>query len=108
MRGALFAILALLAANAAAQTTYKCTDAQGRVTYSSEACDKLGLKDAGKMADRVTTMPLGPAPKPTARAEARGDAPKSPAAKSKHDAEVSHGGGTQVKPVVPLLEKLSK
>ena len=82
---------------------YKCTDAQRRITYSSEACEKLGLKDAGPMADRVTSMPFTEPPK----SGARKDAAKAPAAKSQDDAEVSRGG-TQVKPVVPLLEKLAK
>ena len=87
MRGALFAILALLAANAAAQTTYKCTDAQGRVTYSSVACDKLGLKDAGPVADRTTTMPLGPAPKSASKGPAAKDAKDSKDGKEEKQAK---------------------
>ena len=101
MRGALFAILALWAAASAAQTMYKCTDAQRRITYSNEACEKQGLKDAGKIADRVTSMPFTSPPKPAAGK----DAAKAPGAKD--DAEVGRGG-TQIKPVNPLIEKLLK
>lgn len=102
MRGALFALLALCSASTAAQTMYKCTDAQRRITYSNETCEKQGLTDAGKVADRVTTMPFTAPPKPAATAAA----PAKPPA-SKDDAETVQRG-TQMKPVTPLLEKLSK
>ena len=101
MRGALFAILALWAAAGAAQTMYKCTDTRGRITYSNETCEKQGLKDAGIVADRVTSMPFTAPPKPAAGKEAA----KPPA--SRDDVETVQRG-TQVTPVVPLLEKLSK
>ena len=87
MRGALFAILALLAANAAAQTTYKCTDAQRRITYSNEACDKQGLKGAGPVADRTTTVPLGPLPKPASKGPAAKDAKDSKDGKEEKQAK---------------------
>ena len=80
---------------------YKCTDSQRRITYSNEACDKQGLTDAGKVADRVTTMPFTAPPKPAAAA-----APAKPPA-SRDDVETVQRG-TQIKPVVPLLEKLAK
>jgi hypothetical protein len=102
MRGALFTILALWATAGAAQTMYKCTDAQQRVTYSNETCEKLGLKDAGTVADRVTTLPFAEPPKPASRK----DAARAPAARE-GDEEAGRSGA-QVKPVVPLLEKLSK
>lgn len=101
MRAALLAILLCWATTGAAQTTYKCTDTQRRITYSNEACDKQGLTDAGKVADRVTTMPFTPPPKPAATSAAA----KPPA--SKDDVETVQRG-TQIKPVVPLLEKLAK
>lgn len=82
---------------------YKCTDAKQRITYSNETCEKQGLKDAGPVADRTTTMPFTPPPNPAARK----DAAKAPAPKEKDDADVGRGGG-QIKPVVPLLENLSK
>ena len=86
-----------------AQTMYKCTDARQRVTYSNESCEKLGLKYAGPVADRTTSMPFVPPPQPAARKEAA----KAPAPRAKDDADVGRGG-TQITPIVPLLEKLSK
>ena len=47
MRTFLLALLAALPASALAQT-YKCIDEQKRITYSNTACDKQGLKDAGR------------------------------------------------------------
>jgi Domain of unknown function (DUF4124) len=102
MRRTLFAVLALWSITGAAQTMFKCTDAQRRITYSSESCDKLGLKDAGPVADRVTSMPFTQSSKPAARKESA----KAPAPRDKDAAEA--GGGTQVKPVNPLIEKLLK
>ena len=108
MRVTLLAILALWSASAAAQTMFKCTDAQKRITYSNEACDKQGLKDAGKVADRVTSMPFTPAPKPAAQKDAA-RAPEAPAARGKDDEEAGRSsGGTQIKPVNPLIDKLLK
>jgi hypothetical protein len=103
MRVAWLLVLALWSAAGAAQTMYKCTDAQRRITYSNEACEKLGLKDAGKVPDRVTSMPFAPPPRPAASKEAA----KAPAPRDKDDADVGRGGA-QIKPVVPLLEKLLK
>ena len=91
MRRALLAFLALWAVDGAAQTTYKCTDAQRRVTYSSEACEKQGLKDAGPVADRVTSMPFTVPPKPAPRTD--------PAPRTEP---------SSIKPVNPLIEKLLK
>ncbi len=84
MRRTLFAILALCSAGAAAQTTmYKCTDAQGRITYSNEACDKQGLKDAGPVPDRVTTMPSDAASLPTLKLKPPVEMPKDAEKKTK-------------------------
>jgi hypothetical protein len=84
---------------ALAQTTYKCVDNQNRLTYSNIACEKQGLKASGTVTeDRVTTMPLPPPPKP---------APKPPAESPKGDAEPAPAAA-QVKPVNPLIEKISK
>jgi hypothetical protein len=68
MRSAAFALLALLAAQAQAQT-YKCVDAQKRITYSNTACDKQGLQDAGPVADRIMTVPAVETRKPAVRPE---------------------------------------
>ncbi len=80
---------------------YKCLDGQRRVTYSNIACDKQGLSDAGPVADRVTSMPFTAPPKPRPAA-----APGKPPGMA-NEAEVG-GAAAQVKPVVPLIEKLAK
>jgi hypothetical protein len=103
MRVAWFLFLSLWGAAAAGQTMYKCTDAHRRITYSNETCEKQGLKDAGPVADRVTSMPFTAPPKPAPLK----DSAKAPAPRDKDDADVGRGGA-QVKPVVPLLEKLLK
>lgn len=113
----LLAALVHAAAPAAAQTTFKCNDGRGRVTYSNIACDKQGLKDAGPVAERTTTMALPPVPaapaKPAGAAPGApaGAAPSAPAAAppaaKDNDAEVA-GSAARVKPVVPLLERLAK
>ena len=74
MRTAALALLALLSLQAQAQT-YKCVDAQKKITYSNTACDKQGLKDAGPVADRVMTVPAGETRKPAARPEPSRPAP---------------------------------
>lgn len=33
--------------------TFKCTDGDRKTTYSNTNCDALGLKDAGKVRDRI-------------------------------------------------------
>jgi hypothetical protein len=73
----LLALLAALPAAALAQT-YKCVDAQKRITYSNTACDKQGLKDAGPIADRVMTVPATEIPKSTPRREPAKAAPPTP------------------------------
>ncbi|MNC94964.1 hypothetical protein D3C83_119610 [compost metagenome] len=77
---------------------YKCTDAQRRITYSNETCEKQGLIDAGPVADRVTSMPFTQPSKPAARKDA---------AKGPDDADTGRGSAP-LKPVVPQLEKLLK
>jgi hypothetical protein len=108
MRVVGFLLIGLWAAAglAQAQTMYKCTDSQKRITYSNEACEKQGLKEAGQVADRVTTMPFGPAPKPAAAGA--GKAPGAKDGKGSKDEAETIQRGAQMKPVVPLLEKLSK
>ena len=80
MRVAGFLLLWCWAATGLAQTTmYKCTDAQKRITYTNEACEKQGLKDAGQVADRVTSVPFTEPPKPAARKDGPKDVPKDAA-----------------------------
>ncbi len=87
---ALFVLCSLcLCAIAAAQTTYKCTDKAGKVTYSGTECHLIGLTPAGEVADRMNTAPAykappkssrpatppaaAPAPKPEAKAAAKAE-----------------------------------
>jgi hypothetical protein len=88
MRVILALLFALWSAAAAAQTVmYKCTDAQKRITYSNEACEKQGLKDAGPVVERVTTMPFTApakdAPLPTQKLKPPVEMPKDPEKNSK-------------------------
>ena len=97
------------AEQASAQTMFKCKDGSGRITYSNVPCEKQNLKDAGPVADRTTTLPLGAAQKPAAAAapaERKADKPGKSAASD--DAEVGVRPAAQIKPVVPLLEKFLK
>ena len=99
MRTILLFALTALPAVALAQT-YKCVDAQKRITYSNTACEKQGLKDAGPIADRIMTVPATEMPKPSVRKEP-GKAPRAA-----EDADA--GKGAQVKPAVPQSEKPAK
>ncbi len=91
-----------------AQTMYKCLDANRRVTYSNITCDKQGLNAAGTVEERVTSMPFTAPPKPAAApVAAPAGAPAAPRPQAQGDAEVG-GPAAQIKPVVPILEKLAK
>jgi len=111
-----FLLLGLWSAAGLAQTMYKCVDAQRRITYSNITCEKQGLKDAGPVADRTTSMPFTALPKPAAAPlkPAPGAEPPGGAAKtavppaSTDEAEAGRGGAVQIKPVNPLIEKLLK
>jgi len=59
-----WAVAGLAQATQAAPTTYKCLDAQRRVTYSNITCEKQGLQDGGPVAERTTSMPFTEPPKP--------------------------------------------
>jgi uncharacterized protein DUF4124 len=64
-RAALFAA-ASLACGAASAQTFKCTDKNGKVTYTNVKCGDLGLKEAGEVPDRIN---VNPAYQPTEQAE---------------------------------------
>jgi len=110
MRATVVLLLACLPAAAGAQTMYKCLDAQKRVTYSNITCDKQGLNAAGTVEDRVTSMPFA-APRKPAAAPAPAAAPGTPSAPAKPatriDAEVG-GSAAQIRPIVPVLDKMVK
>jgi hypothetical protein len=103
MRTGLFLALVLWAASSAAQTMYKCLDANRRVTYSNETCAKQGLTDGGQVADRVTTMPFTQPPKPAATGALPTVKVPVPPADDARD-----GSTARIKPVNPLIEKLAK
>ncbi|MEI6720091.1 MAG: DUF4124 domain-containing protein [Betaproteobacteria bacterium] len=95
-------IVALLGPGAAgAQTMFKCLDGKS-VTYSNTPCEKLGLKKAGEVADRVTTLPS------LAPAAAKAPAAKSAPAGAVPGNEVDLPKTSTTRPVNPPIEKLSK
>ena len=58
-------LLTICAAPAQAADSYKCKDARGGIVYSNETCEKQGLRDAGPVRERLTTMPaVSPTGKP--------------------------------------------
>ena len=69
----ILAASALLLSGELAAQTFKCTDAAGKITYSSMKCSELGLKDAGEVKDRLN---VEPAYRPPARAI---ESPRPPA-----------------------------
>ncbi len=75
-RIALAALVALASAAAQAQTV-KCTDKNGKVTYTNVKCSDLGLKEAGEVPDRIN---INPAYQPTEQAETRQQRSSPPAA----------------------------
>jgi hypothetical protein len=83
MRSAL-AIVAFLAAQEAGAQMFKCIDAAGKTTYSSSACNTLGLKDAGPVPNRLQITPAPPPPPVTSAPSAR---PQREEAKPKPAAE---------------------
>ncbi len=70
------AALAAVAPRAGAQGVYKCVDARGRITYTSQPCENLGQKSGGEVRDTMNVAPAPPAPPPPAP---RQDAPRAPA-----------------------------
>jgi len=78
---ALLAVLALaLCAPAAAQQMHKCKDAAGKITYSGQSCEDLGLSSAGEVKGKTSVAPAFKAP-PKAPQEKTTAAP-APAAKA--------------------------
>ena len=71
MKSSAIALLAAAGFSCAdAAEANKCKDAAGRITYSSEPCEKEGLQPAGQVRDRVMVVP---AYKPPARSPAKRD-----------------------------------
>ena len=57
MRALWLAVIFSAATCAQAAGLNKCSDAFGRMTYTSETCEKEGLTPAGAIRDRVTILP---------------------------------------------------
>jgi hypothetical protein len=81
-----FAALALLLSGGLAAQTFKCTNPDGKITYSGTKCSDLGLKDAGEVKDRVNVSPAYKPPPgaiesrpPPAPAAAKAPIPETPA-----------------------------
>jgi hypothetical protein len=102
------ALMSFWMAGSDAQTMYKCVDGQKRVTYSNIACEKQGLKDAGPVADRTTTMPFGPAQKAAPRTAPAAPAPGPGAQETTKGGGEGGAAGSQVKPTSPPIEKPAK
>lgn len=51
------AALALLLSSGLAAQTFKCTNPEGKITYSGTKCGDLGLKDAGEVKDQINVSP---------------------------------------------------
>lgn len=59
MRALAFAAVFALAAPAAVAqeaSTFKCLDREGRVTYTNTACDRLGLRFAALVGERLSVI----------------------------------------------------
>ncbi len=70
-------LLALLLPATAGAQMFKCKNAAGKITYSSQACNEIGLTSAGEVRDSVTVVPSTPMP-----AQPKPGAPKPAAAAS--------------------------
>ena len=96
-------LLLILPGTSIAQPMYKCLKGTA-VTYSNTSCDQLGLKSAGQVRDRVTTLPMG------GSTQAKG--PSGPAGKPQSqiakENQIDMPATSTIKPVNPLIEKLAK
>jgi len=87
MPRSILAVVALLLSGELAAQTFKCTNPDGKITYSGTKCSELGLKDAGELKDRVNVSPAYKPPPgavesrpPPAPAAAKAPIPEMPAA----------------------------
>jgi len=104
-----FGLLAVLPGTVHAQAMHKCLKGTA-VTYSNTPCDQLGLKSAGLVRDRMTTLPMSSSPQGAQATQAKG--PSGGAGKPKSAMEkanqIDMPPTSTVKPVNPLIEKLAK
>lgn len=84
---ALVAIAALMLCHSAGAQMFKCADKAGKITYSSQACNELGLQDAGEVKDRLQVTPAPPpSARPAAPASSSSQAPQAPVQPAAEDA----------------------
>jgi hypothetical protein len=76
MRALWLAVFFVAATCAHAAGLNKCSDAFGRMTYTSLSCEKEGLAPAGAIRDRVTVLPISTAPVATPRHAPKKDEPR--------------------------------
>jgi hypothetical protein len=74
------AVAVLLPWHPVAAQMFKCTDAAGKISYSSTQCSELGLKDAGEVKDRLNTSPAYRPPPGSTRSSPSPAAPAPSAA----------------------------
>jgi len=74
--------IVFMATQAGAQQVYKCQDAAGKITYASQACDKLGMRSAGEVKDSVNVAPAYKAPPRPAAPAAKTAPPTEPTAQT--------------------------
>jgi nucleoid-associated protein YgaU len=91
LHASLAALLFMSAAGVQAAELTKCVDAAGKVTYSSEACEKQGLKPAGPIKERTTVLPA-----------------QSPPPDKKEAAGEERKPAATVQPINPLIQQLLK
>ena len=95
----------LLAGPAMAQAElFKCTDGVS-TTYASSACEKLGLKSAGAIRDRLTVVGNGPPSAKPGPAKAQ-VAAKPPA--TEEEEQRARRAAAGLKPINPLIDRLLK
>lgn len=99
-----FGLLVISPDEASAQAMYKCLKGTA-VTYSNTSCDQLGLKSAGQVRDRVTTLPMGGSTQAKGPSGPAAGKPQSQIAKEN---QIDMPATSTIKPVNPLIEKLAK
>ena len=99
-----FGLLLALPGPSNAQPMFKCLKGTA-VTYSNTSCEQLGLKPAGQVRDRVTTLPMGGSAQAKGPAGAGAKQPQSSIAKEN---QIDMPPTSSIKPVNPLIEKLAK
>ena len=83
----MLAALTLLLSGELAAQAFKCTNPDGKITYSGTKCSDLGLKDAGEVKDKLNVSPAYKAPPGTTESQpprppaaAKAPIPETPAA----------------------------